>query len=422
MKTIIHILLLLGLSFPSFSQPFTIQTLSLFMDIDAEANNPNTLYVSTLGMGVIKTTNSGDTWFLASSGIEGKDVRTLATSPQNINDLIATIWNNCCPVGGFLGIYKSADGGMNWAASNNGLTGSNNLGPIAYDPSNANTLYVGGYGGKLYKSIDNGNNWSPLTGVSGDINAIHVQSNGTVWCGGWGGLRKSTNGGTTWQTMTGLPSGQNIAMIKSGSQDLNTIYIMLGNAQRQIYKTTDSGSSWAQTAQQISGGAILGVSNNANTLFVGNKKGCYQSTDGGNNWNVIDTSSILLANEGTISDADLFVAGGGVYAIRGIVTTMGDDFQVVPMKFSLSQNYPNPFNPSTIIEFRTNEESNVAINVYNSTGELVKNLFNENLTPGLYTVRWDGTNNYGEKLSSGTYFYRINAGESFETKKMILLK
>jgi hypothetical protein len=96
--------------------------------------------------------------------------------------------------------------------------------------------------------------------------------------------------------------------------------------------------------------------------------------------------------------------------------------QNVATDYKIEQNYPNPFNPSTIIEFRANVENKVSIVIYNANGELVKNLFDEFLTPGLYTVRWDGTNNFGEKLSSGTYYYRIKAGGNFETKKMILLK
>lgn len=106
MKNLFLIFLVLIINGLLFSQP--VQTHSMFMDIDA---NGNSVYVSTLGFGVLKSTNSGNTWFLASTGIEGKDIRSLDISPTNPSELVATVWDNCCPVGGFLGIYKSTNGG-----------------------------------------------------------------------------------------------------------------------------------------------------------------------------------------------------------------------------------------------------------------------------------------------------------------------
>lgn len=90
----------------------------------------------------------------------------------------------------------------------------------------------------------------------------------------------------------------------------------------------------------------------------------------------------------------------------------------VPAKYSLMQNYPNPFNPTTTIRFTVPKSSLVTIKVYNVTGQLVKVLTeNEHTTPGLKEVKFSG-----EGLSSGIYFYTLQAGDFKETKKMMLIK
>jgi len=90
---------------------------------------------------------------------------------------------------------------------------------------------------------------------------------------------------------------------------------------------------------------------------------------------------------------------------------------LAPSEFCLYQNYPNPFNPLTTISFSIVANSHVKISIYNSLGELVKELVNSNLDLGYHEVQLDGS-----KLASGVYFYRIQAGGFMDTKKMVLLK
>ncbi|MEE9431041.1 MAG: BACON domain-containing carbohydrate-binding protein [Melioribacteraceae bacterium] len=99
-----------------------------------------------------------------------------------------------------------------------------------------------------------------------------------------------------------------------------------------------------------------------------------------------------------------------------------EKLNVLPEDFSLSQNYPNPFNPTTTISFSIATNSNVKLDIFNSTGQLVKNLINQNLASGKYTSVWSGENNLGVKVNSGIYFYRITASNFTETKSMILMK
>jgi len=94
----------------------------------------------------------------------------------------------------------------------------------------------------------------------------------------------------------------------------------------------------------------------------------------------------------------------------------------IPEEFKISDNYPNPFNPTTTIDYQLPEDSKVVINVYNILGSKVKTLMTENKKAGYYSVQWNGTNEYGNQVASGTYFYHIKAGKHNSVKKMLLIK
>jgi hypothetical protein len=91
------------------------------------------------------------------------------------------------------------------------------------------------------------------------------------------------------------------------------------------------------------------------------------------------------------------------------------------LNYELSQNYPNPFNPSTTIRFSVSESSLTNLSVYNSLGEKIEELVNEVKEPGIYTILFNAESTTG-KLSSGTYFYRLQANDFTQIKKMILIK
>jgi len=83
----------------------------------------------------------------------------------------------------------------------------------------------------------------------------------------------------------------------------------------------------------------------------------------------------------------------------------------------LYPNYPNPFNPSTKIRFTLPQAESVKIDVYNNRGQIIETLFNKPMNTGYHEIEFNAHN-----LSSGIYFYRIEAGEFQDVKKMILLK
>ncbi|MEJ2617785.1 MAG: FlgD immunoglobulin-like domain containing protein, partial [Ignavibacteriaceae bacterium] len=88
----------------------------------------------------------------------------------------------------------------------------------------------------------------------------------------------------------------------------------------------------------------------------------------------------------------------------------------------LLQNYPNPFNPETVIGFQIPEANNVTIKIFNSIGQEVRTLLDMQYDEGIHSVIWDGKDNLGKSLSSGVYFYRLQAGTYNQVKKMSLLR
>lgn len=99
-----------------------------------------------------------------------------------------------------------------------------------------------------------------------------------------------------------------------------------------------------------------------------------------------------------------------------------EDFSQRPEQFDLRQNYPNPFNPVTTIQYALPKSSEVCIRIYNILGQRVRDLVNERQDPGYKTVLWDGKDDHGNEVSSGVYFYRIEAGDFVKCRKMTLLK
>lgn len=94
----------------------------------------------------------------------------------------------------------------------------------------------------------------------------------------------------------------------------------------------------------------------------------------------------------------------------------------LPDRFTLAQNYPNPFNAGTRIEFVLPDRSAYTLTVYNILGQTVRRWEGAAMTPGAIAVDWDGRDDNGHTAPSGLYFYRLQAREFSQTKKMILVK
>lgn len=95
----------------------------------------------------------------------------------------------------------------------------------------------------------------------------------------------------------------------------------------------------------------------------------------------------------------------------------------IPKVFSLSQNYPNPFNPGTQIDYTLPATAKVNLKIFNVRGQQVKYLVqDEEHLAGAYTVEWDGKDDFGVSVSSGVYFYRIEAGDRSPTSQELFVK
>ena len=98
------------------------------------------------------------------------------------------------------------------------------------------------------------------------------------------------------------------------------------------------------------------------------------------------------------------------------------EFRFIPDAYALRQNYPNPFNPVTTITYDLADAGFVSLKVYNMLGQEVINLVSADRKAGVYTVQWNGTGHTGHPVSSGVYFYVLNADQFTSVKKMVFMK
>ena len=105
-----------------------------------------------------------------------------------------------------------------------------------------------------------------------------------------------------------------------------------------------------------------------------------------------------------------------------VTSVQAVDLVAIPDDFVLSQNYPNPFNPSTEITFGLPAEASVRLVVYNILGEKIRTLANSSYGAGHYRLVWDGFDDNNRQVAPGMYLYRLEAGATVLTKKMMLIK
>jgi hypothetical protein len=106
----------------------------------------------------------------------------------------------------------------------------------------------------------------------------------------------------------------------------------------------------------------------------------------------------------------------------GVTAVEADASAGTPDSYALGEAYPNPFNPETTIDFSVPVDGQVSINLYNTAGQLVATLVDNQFRTGAYKATWDARDKQGEPVSSGVYFYRMEAGDFSATHSMTLLK
>jgi len=118
------------------------------------------------------------------------------------------------------------------------------------------------------------------------------------------------------------------------------------------------------------------------------------------------------------------VAASGIWVYDFEYTVASSDADVVkpPQNTLLLHNYPNPFNPVTTIDFTLYKGSDISIDIYNVKGQRVRSLVKGYFTKGNHQIIWDGADDDCSSVSSGVYFYRLQAGDVIEIRKMLLMK
>jgi hypothetical protein len=382
------------------------------------------LCAGTSGGGVFLSTNNGTTW--AAVGYAGLDVVALGVSGPNV----------FAGLNGNETIRRSTNNGISWGptdyfqmlvyvfafAVSSNTTGSTSI----YAGTYAGDRAADGSGG-MYLSTDTGASWKPVSLDHISLKYFSLAVSGPNLVGGTtSGVFVSTNNGANW-TGTNLASSTHaLALSPNGSGGTTLFAGTLGNG---MWLSSDNGKSWSPTAgigltsRTIWSIAIAPFAGeiSGTSCFAGTDSGVFLSTNNGANWTRVNygltnVSIRALAVLGT----NLFVGtwGGGVWK-RALsdVTDVRWQSTSAPTHFSLEQNYPNPFNPSTNISFSVPSKSLVTLKLYDALGREVTSLLAEELAAGTYSRQWNAA-----KLPSGVYFYRLQAGEYVETKKMILLK
>ncbi|MBN1186116.1 MAG: T9SS type A sorting domain-containing protein, partial [Bacteroidales bacterium] len=204
-----------------------------------------------------------------------------------------------------------------------------------------------------------------------------------------------------------------------------------------------SGTSWSENnapvgIYTISYGAVAGYTNPNNetkTLMMGNVITFIGNYEANSNLNIIlqgvitDTKSDAVQNAlvELIDQQDVsrkfsdYTNEQGHYEIQIIETIINDSYPRDPSNLKLMQNYPNPFNPSTVIEYELDKPSNIRIEIYNILGQKIKTLFDGFSANAIGRIVWDATDDWGQGVSSGIYFYSLQADGIRTIRKMLLL-
>ena len=341
-----------------------------------------------------------------------------------------------------LNLLRSADRGDTWDTITppaGGATGF--IAPYALSPSDPQVLYAGRT--LIFKSSNSGSSWSTQNrGEPLDNNpllalAISYQTSSTLYAttaptNVEPGIFRSLNGGTDWTNITGpLPDRYPVDIAVDPNDDQTVYVVFSGFGTSHIFKSTDGGDIWqdiGQSLPDVPTSAVVVDPLNPDHIYIGNDLGVYVSLDGGATWQAFFSglTDAVIAMDLTLSPFNrklrLATHGNGAFErdLIGAPTSAAEPESVIP-GFRLAQNYPNPFNPTTTIDYRLPAETKVVLKIYNLLGEEVVTLVNTIQTAGAKSVVWDGTNSFGQ-VSSGTYVYKITAGNFTSARKMIFMK
>jgi photosystem II stability/assembly factor-like uncharacterized protein len=314
------------------------------------------------------------------------------------------------------GVYTTADTGRTWRAVGPSPGGK----PLLMIKAFAHGEFVLATmaGGGLFRSENDGLTWTYL-GPHRQYDYI-VQGD-TLFAGAMDGIWYSRDRGWSWTQCGGFPPYAQAVEVARNDK------FLFADAFDRIYRSADFGSSWSilNTGMPIVNHHMDGLFVDGSNVFVGlSGHRIYYSKDNGDHWIDISGGLDTIDREATLNRfcrSDNWVLSNidGLlwYYEVSEITDLPRESAGILDKFELHQNYPNPFNPSTNLEFRVSRLGFVCLKVFDVLGREVATLVNEVRPAGAYRVRWDASIE-----PSGVYFYRLQSGESVETKRMVFLR
>ncbi len=329
-------------------------------------------------------------------------------------------------------ILRTTDGGSTWARQSIADSyGTGDLHAVSF--SNNNTGIAVGtvfstapgyptYLGTWSMTTNGGSNWSFGGGGMGILDGIFcISANVKIFVGNRGVIGRTTDGGSSWYAVYPYVTTANLKGITFADVNKGTVVGDSGT----IFRTTDGGTTWIR---QLSGtsNALKGVSFiDANIgIAVGDSGTILRTTNGGAAWMIqmSGTTNRLMGISFIDVDTGTVVGDGGtiLHTSTGGTAGVKDDpgyTTHIPDKCALKQNYPNPFNPSTNILFHVQSKTFVSLKVFDLLGREIATLVSGELSAGDHIQPWNAAN-----ISSGVYFYRLQAGAFIETKRLIVLR
>jgi hypothetical protein len=376
---------------------------------------------------VIHTTNGGLTWSLQAE-LSTWVINWITFVNRNTGWII---YNTYTPGG--TTFLKTTNGGANWQLVPNPDTTVTFLTMCFLDSLRG---FVSGDNSRPYRTTDGGSSWilcNTDSSASSHLPMMRMRFyNNQIGfgCGGqfdFGGVVwRTTDGGINWSSVTVSAEPEFDLKIRTPS-DIFSVGGDLEYGSTAVY-STNNGLNWSYENLQCAGIAY--------TLAFRTPSEVWAPLGGIDRWAVsVDSGNAntwqCIVNPDTEAVYDAFFVSpytGWAVGCRGrnctgillrynsaIIGILPNTVQ--PDKFSLSQNYPNPFNPSTKIKFQLPKSAFVTLKVFDLLGKLVATLVNENKEAGYFELNFDASH-----LASGVYFYKIEAGDFTDVKKMALVK
>ena len=366
------------------------------------AFNSNICWIGTDQGTIFRTTNGGMNWTQVSLPAP---VTTYINGIHFFNSQNGFILGDPNPTGDWR-YYITTNGGTNWTffpsipSGGVGETGWYNS-FCALDTSH---IWFGTNNTKIYRGSFRGNfSWSVIPGTQ-NIFGVSFFNNMTGLAVDQNGLMKSSNGGVNWFNNFFSPAGGGSG-IKVFNVNNGIGFICTNNptsSNGKIYRTSNGGNNWTEQTTN---------------LAIGKSFTCISMTSVNKGWAGTGSSILAYNNKKTKTRNRDALTNGGVYKYTDNVISVKKTNSQIPKNFTLEQNYPNPFNAITKVKFQIANSGDVKLIVFNILGKYVSTLVNESLQPGTYEINFDAS-----QLSGGFYFYKITAGESSETKVMVLSK